>query len=56
MNWKKSSRCKTDSDMCVEVSVGDSAVAVRDSKYPDSGHLLFPRDTWGEFIASVKIS
>jgi len=54
--WKKSSRSEPypDSDQCVEVSVGDSAVAVRDSKNPGSGHLLFPRDTWEEFIAAVK--
>ncbi len=56
--WKKSSRSEPypekSPDQCVEVSVGEDAVAVRDSKNPGSGHLLFPRDTWGEFVAAVK--
>jgi len=60
MNWKKSSRSEPypekSPDQCVEVSMGNSAVAVRDSKNPGNGHLLFPRDAWDEFIAAVKIS
>jgi len=54
MNWKKSSRCKTDSDMCVEVSVGDNTVGVRDTKNLNAEPLTCTRVAWSGFLAFVK--
>jgi len=54
MNWKKSSRCKTDSDMCVEVSVGDNTVGVRDTKNLNAEPLTCTRVAWSGFLTFVK--
>lgn len=54
MNWKKSSRCKTDSDMCVEVSVGDNIVGVRDTKNRNAEPLTCTRVAWSGFLAFVR--
>jgi len=53
--WRKSSRSGGNGGQCVEVTfVGAEAVAVRDSKYPDGGHLAVSPAVWGGFIAHLK--
>jgi hypothetical protein len=55
MMWQKSSRCKADSPMCVEVADLDQAlIVVRDSEDPNGPSLLFTRDEWQAFIEGVK--
>lgn len=44
----------TGSQACVEVAMVDDAVGVRDSKDRRGGTLVFKRDRWAEFIASLK--
>lgn len=39
---------------CVEVGISSNFIAVRDSKSPDNGTLLFNRHEWECFLAGVK--
>jgi hypothetical protein len=51
--WRKSSY-STASNNCVEVAPVAGACAVRDSKNPDGGHLVFDAGTWKAFVADLK--
>ena len=53
--WRKSSRSGSQGGNCVEVaalSTGDTAV--RDSKNPQAGAIVFSGEAWREFLESVK--
>jgi hypothetical protein len=53
--WHKSSRSGSNGGDCVEVAGNlPDVVAVRDSKDPDGPALIFGRDTWTEFIRTLK--
>jgi hypothetical protein len=53
--WRKSSYSGGNGGDCVEVAVlPDSRRAVRDSKDPDGGALVFDTDDWVAFIKSVR--
>jgi hypothetical protein len=52
--WHKSSRSGSNGGNCVEVANLDSAVAVRDSKAPDNGTLVFDRAQWATFLNATK--
>jgi hypothetical protein len=53
--WQKSSRSGSNGGDCVEVARNlPGVVAVRDSKDPHGPALIFPRDAWARFIASLK--
>jgi hypothetical protein len=52
--WRKSSYSGDNGGNCVEVGTGGSAMAVRDSKYPDGPLLAFAADTWKAFTDQVK--
>ena len=70
MDWKRSSRCAADSPQCVEVawqsasdcvsgdcveaSLRDGMVRVRDSKDPDGPMLTFTPAEWEAFLAGAK--
>ena len=43
-----------DTSNCVEVAVGRTAVAVRDSKAPDAGTLLLTPRAWAAFTAALR--
>ena len=49
-NWRRSSRC-TPNNNCVELSIADGAVAVRDSKNSASLPLMFDHRQWRDFLA-----
>ena len=51
--WRKSSRSGAGND-CVELVVGRSGAAVRDSKNADAGHLVFEGARWHAFLGVVK--
>jgi hypothetical protein len=51
--WRKSRHSSGDGQ-CVEVARLDQAVAVRDSKNPNSPNLIFTHQAWGAFIRDLK--
>lgn len=54
-NWRTSSYTQTDT--CVEVADDDPVeVYVRDSKNRSGAMLVFPRESWAEFIEFSKTS
>lgn len=53
VQWRKSSHSGSGNN-CVEVAGMAAAVAVRDSKNPDGGHLVFSAGDWKAFISSIK--
>ncbi|MGW7364152.1 DUF397 domain-containing protein [Streptomyces sp. NPDC054841] len=53
--WRKSSYSGNEGGSCVEVLDGyPSGVPVRDSKTPHGPALVFPADSWSQFVAAVK--
>ncbi len=52
--WHKSSRSGGNGGNCVEVAELDTTVAVRDSKQPDGGTLVFSRTEWSSFVDATK--
>ncbi|WP_283133356.1 DUF397 domain-containing protein [Rhizohabitans arisaemae] len=52
--WRRSSRSNTQGNQCVEVIVGSTVVAVRDSKDPDGPRLVFTPREWEAFVGGVK--
>jgi hypothetical protein len=51
--WRKSSRSGSGNN-CVEVADLGSGRAVRDSKNPTGGHLMFTATAWRAFTVGVK--
>jgi hypothetical protein len=51
--WRKSSYSGGGNN-CVEVAAGPAEVAVRDSKNPSGGELVFGPDAWTAFTAAIK--
>ncbi|MEN3305695.1 MAG: hypothetical protein V7603_1897 [Micromonosporaceae bacterium] len=54
-DWYRSSRSGENGGNCVEVCALESFVAVRDSKLPELGALVFSRQEWSEFVTATKI-
>ena len=54
--WRTSSYSGDNGGACVEVGTAGPAVAVRDSKHPDSPQLAFPAATWKTFTEQMKAS
>jgi hypothetical protein len=52
--WHKSSYSGSGNN-CVEVAQARALSAVRDSKNPDGGHLIFGADAWQAFVADIKL-
>lgn len=52
LKWQRSSRCGGGN--CVEVAFMPGRVAVRDSKNPGRGILLYSHDEWRDFVSGVK--
>ena len=52
--WRKSGRSGPYSDNCVEIAFIGDGVAVRDSKDPDKGVLVFTHGEWDAFVAGAK--
>lgn len=53
--WRKSSYSGSGNN-CVEVATADGApvIAVRDSKNPDGGRLMFRAAAWAAFLSDIK--
>jgi len=52
--WRKSSYSNGGGE-CVEVAdLDDGTRALRDSKNPDDGALIFDRKAWTSFVAGIK--
>ncbi len=52
--WRKSTRSSPSCDNCVEVAFVGGAIAVRDSKNPSAGFLVFTPDEWDAFVDGTK--
>ncbi|MCX4700733.1 DUF397 domain-containing protein [Streptomyces sp. NBC_01373] len=54
-NWRKSSYSGPgDGDSCVEIADNLTRVAIRDSKDPSRGTLLFPAEAFAAFVEALK--
>jgi Domain of unknown function (DUF397) len=53
-NWVKSSSSMANGNSVEAADLGPGAVGLRDSKNPQSPHLVFTRDEWTAFLAGVK--
>ena len=51
--WQKSSYSGNGGN-CIEIAMRPGAVAVRDSKNPDGGLLMFSAAKWAAFLADVR--
>lgn len=52
--WRKSSYSGGNSGQCVEIAEAAALVGIRDSKYPEGGHLALDRATFGGLLARAK--
>jgi hypothetical protein len=52
--WKRSSKCDNSRGNCVETTEYPGAIAVRDSKTPEGGVLVFTKAEWDAFVGGVK--
>ncbi|WP_344955889.1 DUF397 domain-containing protein [Actinomadura miaoliensis] len=52
--WRKSSRSNGAGGDCVEVANLVANIGVRDSKAPDSGHLIFSPQVWAAFVTQAR--
>ncbi|WP_329519412.1 DUF397 domain-containing protein [Spirillospora sp. NBC_01491] len=52
--WRKSSYSQPLNDDCVELAAVSDHVAVRDSKAPNAGTLVFSHQAWAVFITHIK--
>ncbi|MBC6460043.1 DUF397 domain-containing protein [Actinomadura sp. HBU206391] len=54
--WRKSSHSGSSGDQsdCVEVARLSGNIGLRDSKAPDTGHLILTAESFADLIASVK--
>ncbi len=52
--WRKSSYSGHANSNCVEVLGDGRAMAVRDSKKPGDGALIFARGEWRAFLRGIK--
>lgn len=52
--WRKSSFSNGQRGNCVEVAPRPDATAVRDSKYPDLGHVAVSAPEWRAFLDAAK--
>lgn len=55
MRWRKASRSSNNGGNCVETArVSKKVAAVRDSKQPQGGTLMFTPDAFCAFLEEVK--
>lgn len=55
LTWRTSSYSSGQGGNCVEIAdLPNGARAVRDSKNPDGGHLMFTASEWSAFAAGVR--
>lgn len=52
--WRKSSYTGNENRLCVEVAGLDDRTAVRDSKDPSGGTLVFGSSSWARFLSRLK--
>jgi hypothetical protein len=54
LRWRKSSYSSGQGGNCIEIAnLGHDLRAVRDSKHPRGGLLIFPAAEWSQFVTSV---
>lgn len=51
--WRKSSHSSIEGVECVEVSIGDNAVGIRDSRNPHGGVLVVDHAEWRAFLDGI---
>jgi len=55
LEWFKSSRSSGNGQCVLCARLDDDGMAVKDSKNPDGGILIFSRDEWQTFVGGVKL-
>ncbi len=55
LEWFKSSFSANGESCCTCARLSDGGMAVKDSKNPDGGILIFSRTEWQTFIGGVKL-
>jgi hypothetical protein len=54
LTWRRSSYSNADNGDCVEVAFPPGAMALRDSKDRDGGHLDLPAPAWHGLLAALR--
>ncbi|TDC67840.1 DUF397 domain-containing protein [Actinomadura sp. GC306] len=54
ITWRKSSHSDETGGQCVEVAALFDAIAIRDSKAPESGHLTLPPKTFVHLLTQLR--
>lgn len=55
IEWRKSSHSGAGDDRsCVELAALDTGIAIRDSKSPNTGYLVVPRDRFQRMISRIR--
>jgi len=52
LEWRSASRCGGGN--CVQVALVGDRVALRDSKNPGHGMIVYSRQEWREFVSAIK--
>jgi hypothetical protein len=55
LRWYKSSHSSGNGQCCMCTRLDDDGMAVKDSKNPDDGILIFSHSEWQAFITGVKL-
>lgn len=54
ITWRKSSHSDETGGACVELAAIPHAIAIRDSKAPDAGHLTLTQATFMALVTALK--
>lgn len=53
VQWRRSTYSDANGGECVESAIVAAYTAVRDSRHPDHGMLVFPNEEWRAFVRAA---